>query len=183
MAGSNGTESSSGSSFVVPVGSPPIAAGGRGTARPPARRPPRPGDALLIELGGQPSRLGAVGSVELPRGVDGALDQVVLDGVARGELIEPGVEAAPIDLGVLAGEDGQLARQPCLRALKRERAFPWGVLGPVLLFALRRLISARSMVVVTVGRPRGWSGQRLGASRSNRMAPGGTWEGVGVGSG
>ncbi len=51
--------------------------------------------------------LGAVGPVELPGGVDGALHKVGLDGVAGLELVDPGVEAVLIDVGVLAGEDGQ----------------------------------------------------------------------------
>jgi hypothetical protein len=38
--------------------------------------------------------------------------------------------------------------------LSRERDFPSGVRGPVLLAAFLLLISARSAVVVTVGRPR-----------------------------
>ena len=90
------------------------------------------------------SDLGAVGAVELPGDVDGALDQVELDGVARVELADPGVEPVLVGLGVLAGQDRQPARQPCLTALNRERSLPSVVLGPVLFWALRRLISARS---------------------------------------
>ena len=39
---------------------------------------------------------------------------------------------------------------PCLTALNLERCLPSGVLGPVLFWALRRLISARSTVVLVV---------------------------------
>ncbi len=79
---------------------------------------------------------------------------------------------------------GSRARQPCLRALNRERSFPAWDLGPVDRWALRRLISARvggiSAVAVMMGCPLrgmsiGWpavGSGRLASSGSRRRKGG-----------
>ena len=89
-------------------GSPPIGARGRGTGSTPARATsPARRSACSSAAWTSAADLGAVGAIELPGGVDGALDQVGLDGVAGLELVDPGVEAALVGVGVLAGEDRQ----------------------------------------------------------------------------
>src|SRR5262249_22365191 len=85
---------------------------------------------LLGELGGESRDLGAVGSIGLPGDVDGALDEVVLDGVAGGELVDPGLEPTLIDLGVLAGEDRQPGAAAVLDGVEPRPSLALGGAGP-----------------------------------------------------
>ena len=56
--------------------------------------------------------------------MDGALHQVGLDGVAGLELVDPGVEAVLIGVGVLAGEDGQPGAAAVLEGVEPRPLLP-----------------------------------------------------------
>jgi len=76
----------------------------------------------------------ALGAAKSPVARGDALDEGFLDeglGLKLGDEVgEEGVEIFAAFREV-AGETTSLARRPCLRALRAERALPWGVAGPV----------------------------------------------------
>jgi hypothetical protein len=91
---------------------------------------------------GQVGRPDPLGAIELTRQPHRAANQIKLEGIA-GLLMA--VMACWVrsssSLGSSWGRTGMMVRavMPCLKALRRTRAFPSSVFGPVLLCALRRL--------------------------------------------
>jgi hypothetical protein len=89
---------------------------GVGAGTPPAEEPVAQGDSLFLLPPGlgcqhgldeprQPGQLGALGSLQLPGGVDSLLQQALLGLVPRLELVGPGLEPQLQPLEILAGED------------------------------------------------------------------------------
>ena len=77
---------------------------------------------------GRGGGLGASDAVEPPRGLDGGLDEVVLEVGAGIELVGPGVEAMLQRFRVLAGQDERLGAKAVLQAI--QLGFRLARLGP-----------------------------------------------------
>jgi hypothetical protein len=83
---------------------------------------------------------------------DQGAEDLALDTVVESEVVVAAEEAAeggdlfPMTAASSPGRTSVFAVMPCFKALNRDRSLPSGVLGPVLFRALRRLISARSIV-------------------------------------
>jgi hypothetical protein len=131
-------------------------------------------DTALVGLAGVGGAggYGAVSAFELPGELDGSGDEEAFDVVGRLEVGVPGVEARLEGVGVFAGEDGVLARKPCLRAFMRARSRPLSDLGPVDFCAFLRLDAARlaDVSVAVIGDPRRGMGvvERASSRLGNR---------------
>ena len=94
------------------------------------------GDHVLLTIGlllrhrlddlGEPGGLGAIGPLDLPRGLDGLLDQELLDAVLRleigGPILEPQLEC----VGILAGQDEGPGGHAVLDGIEFGAALPFG---------------------------------------------------------